>query len=66
MTKTELSNLLDLLITLQGERRQEYRDKGYDVDEMSDEKLYELDDGDNLLESVDNLIYIVNKKKLEK
>lgn len=66
MTKTELSNLLDLLITLQGERRQEYRDKGYDVDEMSDEKLYELDDGDNLLERVDNLIYIVNKKKLEK
>lgn len=65
MEKQKLKNLRDLLLELQNERLQEYRDKGYDVDSMDDDEIIELDDGDNLLQHVDGLFYIVSTK-LEK
>jgi len=61
MTKQELNTLSDLLLKLQNERLQEYRDEGYDVDSMDDEEIMELDDGDNLLQSVDNVYCVVQR-----
>ena len=58
MTRKELDLLSELLLKLQEERLQEYRDEGYDVDSMDDEEIMELDDGDNLLQGID-LIYCV-------
>ena len=58
MTKQELNTLSELLIKLQNERLQEYRDEGYDVDSMDEEEIMELDDGDNLIQGID-LIYCV-------
>ena len=58
MTRTELNTLSELLLKLQDERLQEYRDEGYDVDSMDDEEIIELDDGDNLLQGID-LVYCV-------
>lgn len=63
MTKQELNTLSDLLLKLQEERLQEYRDEGYDVDSMDDEEIMELDDGDNLLQSIDNVYCIVQGVK---
>lgn len=63
MTREELNTLSDLLLKLQEERLQEYRDEGYDVDSMDDEELMELDDGDNLLQSIDNVYCIVQGVK---
>jgi len=53
MTKQELKTLKELLLKLQNERLQKYRDEGYDVDSMDDEEIIELDDGDNLLQGID-------------
>lgn len=61
MTKQELNTLSDLLLKLQNERLQEYRDEGYDVDSMDEEEIMELDDGDNLLQSVDNVYCVVQR-----
>lgn len=58
MTRKELDLLSELLLKLQEERLQEYRDEGYDVDSMDDEEIMELDDGDNLIQGID-LIYCV-------
>lgn len=58
MTRKELDLLSELLLKLQEERLQEYRDEGYDVDSMDDEEIIELDDGDNLIQGID-LIYCV-------
>ena len=58
MTKQELNTLSDLLLKLQEERLQEYRDEGYDVDGMDDEEIMELDD-DNLLQGIDTVFCIV-------
>ena len=58
MTRKELDLLSDLLLKLQEERLQEYRDEGYDVDSMDEEEIMELDDGDNLIQGID-LIYCV-------
>ena len=65
MEKQKLQNLRDLLLELQAERLQKYRDEGYDIDSMDDEEIIELDDGDNLLQYVDGLFYIV-ETELEK
>ena len=65
MEKQKLQNLRDLLLELQAERLQQYRDEGYDIDSMDDEEIIELDDGDNLLQHVDGLFYIV-ETELEK
>lgn len=58
MTNQELNTLSDLLLKLQNERLQEYRDEGYDVDGMDDEEIIELDD-DNLLQGIDTVFCIV-------
>ena len=58
MTKQELNTLSDLLLKLQNERLQEYRDEGYDVDGMDDVKIMELDD-DNLLQGIDTVFCII-------
>lgn len=58
MTRKELDLLSELLLKLQEERLQEYRDEGYDIDSMDDEEIMELDDGDNLIQGID-LIYCV-------
>lgn len=58
MTRKELDLLSELLLKLQEERLQEYRDEGYDVDSMDEEEIMELDDGDNLIQGID-LIYCV-------
>lgn len=63
MTREELNTLSELLLKLQEERLQEYRDEGYDVDSMDDEEIMELDDGDNLLQSIDNVYYVVQGVK---
>lgn len=61
MTKQELNILSDLLLQLQEERLQEYRDEGYDVDGMDDEEIMELDDGDNLLQGIDTVFCVVQR-----
>lgn len=58
MSNQELNTLSDLLLKLQNERLQEYRDEGYDVDGMDDEEIMELDD-DNLLQGIDTVFCIV-------
>jgi hypothetical protein len=58
MTRKELDLLSELLLKLQEERLQEYRDEGYDVDSMDDEEIMELDDSDNLIQGID-LVYCV-------
>ena len=61
MTKHELNTLSDLLIKLQEERLQEYRDEGYDIDSMDDEEIMELDDGDNLIQGIDTVFCVVQR-----
>lgn len=63
MTKQELNTLSELLLKLQNERLQEYRDKGYDIDSMDDEEIIELDDGDNLLQGIDIVFYVVQNRR---
>ena len=58
MSNQELNTLSDLLLKLQNERLQEYRDEGYDVDGMDDVKIMELDD-DNLLQGIDTVFCII-------
>ncbi len=65
MEKQKLKNLRNLLLELQDERLQKYRDEGYDVDAMDDEEIMEIDDGDNLLQHIDGLIWVV-ETELEK
>lgn len=59
MTNQELNTLSDLLLKLQEERLQEYRDEGYDVDSMDDEEIMELDEDDNLLQGIDTVFCVV-------
>ena len=59
MTKQELNTLSDLLLKLQEERLQEYRDEGYDS--MDDEEIIELDDDDNLLQGLDIVFGVVQR-----
>ena len=61
MTKQELNTLSDLLLKLQNERLQEYRDEGYEVDSMDDEEIMELDDSDNLLQGIDTVFCVVQR-----
>lgn len=59
MTQNELNTLRELLLKLQDERLQEYRDEGYDIDGMDDDEIIELDDGDNLLQNIDGVYCVV-------
>ena len=61
MTRDELNTLSELLLKLQNERLQEYRDEGYDVDSMDDEEIMELDDGDNLIQGIDTVFCVVQR-----
>ena len=61
MTREELNTLSDLLLKLQEERLQEYRDEGYDIDSMDDEEIMELDDGDNLIQGIDTVFCVVQR-----
>ena len=61
MTRKELDLLSELLLKLQEERLQEYRDEGYDVDSMDEEEIMELDDGDNLLQGIDTVFCVVQR-----
>ena len=61
MTKQELNTLSELLLKLQNERLQEYRDEGYDVDSMDEEEIMELDDGDNLIQAIDTVFCVVQR-----
>ena len=61
MTKQELNTLSDLLLKLQEERLQEYRDEGYGIDSVDDEEVMELDDGDNLLQGLDIVFGVVQR-----
>ena len=63
MTKQELNTLSELLLKLQNERLQEYRNKGYDIDSMYDEEIIDLDDGDNLLQGIDTVFYVVQEMR---
>ena len=60
MTNQELNTLSDLLLKLQNERLQEYRDEGYDVDGMDVFELMELND-DNLLQGIDTVFCVVQR-----
>ena len=59
MTQNELNTLRELLLKLQEERLEEYRQEGYDVDSMDEEEIMELDDGDNLLQNIDGVYCVV-------
>jgi hypothetical protein len=61
MTKQELNTLSELLLKLQNERLQEYRDEGYDIDSMDEEEIMELDDGDNLIQGIDTVFCVVQR-----
>ena len=61
MTKQELNTLSDLLLKLQEERLQQYRDEGYDIDSMHDEEIMESDDGDNLIQGLDIVFGVVQR-----
>ena len=64
MSNQELNTLSDLLLKLQNERLQEYRDEGYDVDGMDDEEIMELDD-DNLLQGIDTVFCIIQNIRVD-
>lgn len=61
MTRKELDLLSELLLKLQEERLQEYRDEGYDIDSMDEEEIMELDDGDNLIQGIDTVFCVVQR-----
>ena len=61
MTKQELNTLSNLLLKLQEERLQEYRDEGYEIERKDDEEIIELDDGDNLLQGLDIVFVVVQR-----
>lgn len=61
MTRKELDLLSELLLKLQNERLQEYRDEGYDIDSMDEEEIMELDDGDNLIQGIDTVFCVVQR-----
>lgn len=59
LTKEELNTLHKLLTKLQNLRKQEYKEEGYDLDDYEPEEIYEIDDGDRLLEGLDIVIGVV-------
>ena len=59
MSKQDLQDLYGLLTQLKNERMDQYVDEGYDVDTMDPEELYELDDGDLLIQSADGVLGVV-------
>lgn len=62
MTKENKEKLRELLITLELERMNFLKKAGHPVEEMSSQELYELDDGDRLLEGCDIILNAIAKK----
>lgn len=62
MKLNELKTLKDLILKLQEERLDKYRDEGYDISAMDDNEIYELDDGDNLIQGIDTVFTIVSEQ----
>ena len=63
LTNTELKTLSELLLKLQEQRLQQYRDEGYDVDAMDDDEIVELDDGDNLISGINTVFSTVESMR---
>ena len=71
MTKKELDTLWELACKLREERLEEIKqEQGLTDEELQElvddpycEDLYDLDDGDNLIQSLDNVISIVEDLK---
>ena len=59
MSKQDLQDLYSLLTQLKNERMDHYVDEGYDVDTMDPEDIYELDEGDLLIQSADGVLGVV-------
>lgn len=59
MTQNELNTLKELLTKLREQRIQEYEDEGYLTSLFDEEELYEIDDGDNLLQNIDSILSVV-------
>ena len=59
LTKEELETLDRLLTKLKNLRVQEYEEEGYDLNDYEPEEIYEMDDGDRLLEGLDIVIGVV-------
>jgi len=59
ISKQDLQDLYGLLTQLKNERMDKYADEGYDVIAMDPEELYELDDGDLLIQSADGVLGVV-------
>ena len=55
MVTIKKKQLIDLLRELRDDRLYELQEKGYDVDNIRN--IYEIDDSDNLLESIDNILW---------
>lgn len=72
MTKKELDTLLELACKLRKERLEEIKQEQDLTDEELQElvddpyrdDLYDIDDGDNLIQSLDNVISIVEELKV--
>ena len=62
MKLNELKTLRDLILKLQEERLDKYRDEGYDIDSMDDNEIMELDDGDNLIQGIDTVFTVVSEQ----
>jgi hypothetical protein len=62
MKLNELKTLRDLILKLQEERLDKYRDEGYDIDSMDDYEIQELDDGDNLIQGIDIVFTVVSEQ----
>ena len=65
MTKQELDTLYELLTKLRTQRLEEVKQEhgltDEDIEEMSDEDLYDLDDYDRLIEGLDIVICTVEE-----
>lgn len=64
MTKEELRQLWTLLTKLKKERKLDYlnHDPETNFQEFDDDDWYDYDDGDNLINSCDNLLSVIEKE----
>ena len=62
MVTIKKKQLVDLLRELRDDRLYELQEKGYDVDNIrSYHELYEIDEDDDLLETVDRLLALIGE-----
>ena len=60
LNQSEKDELILSLNELKDDRLDKYAAEGYDVNKMSDEEIYDLDDGDRLIEAIDIIIGIIS------